>query len=70
MERFAIIVSRRLCDLAYEVVVENLGAIVDDILDEHDKSTIVISSDMRRVGIMTSLLDYLPQEEVLVLPVW
>ena len=69
MGRFAVIVPQRLCDLAYDCLVENLEAIVDDILDEGENATIVISSDLRRAEIVTGLLDYIPQEEVRVLSV-
>lgn len=65
---FAIEVPLRLSDLAYEVAVENIGAIVDDILDTDEMTAIVISSELGQEQILEILLDYLPHGQVALIP--
>ncbi|MDY7009287.1 MAG: hypothetical protein SVV80_00840 [Planctomycetota bacterium] len=64
MSHYAIDVPECLCDLAYEVAVENVKAIVDDILDENGTSTIVIESELDKSAIENILHEYLHKEAV------
>ena len=60
MTAYVVDVPTRLCDLAHEVLTENLQAIVDDILDQDGVSTIVFTSDLRKATIVQRLADCLP----------
>jgi hypothetical protein len=64
MSHFAIDVPKRLCDLAYEVAIEDLKAIVDDILDENRISTIVVESELDKSTIENVLHEYLHKKAV------
>jgi hypothetical protein len=64
MVQYAAVVSRERCDLAYEVIVENLQAIVDDILDYRDTSTVVFTSEAPPPEIARVLAEYLGPKTV------
>ena len=69
MGRFAVIVPQPLADLAHEVVVENLGGIVDDVLDERGTSTIVLSSGLPLDKLFTTMREYFPAQEAILFSV-
>lgn len=66
MRIFAVTVKQHQVKLAYEVLVEDCGATVDDVFDE---STVVIHSELKRTAIRNMLLDYIPDREITVVSV-
>ncbi len=64
MRYYAIDVPECLCDLAYEVAVEDLKAIVENIFDENKISTIVVESELDKSTIENMLHEYLHKEAV------
>ena len=64
MTYYAIIVPKCLYDVAYQVVVKNVRAIVEDVLYEDGTSTIVITSDLEKIAVEKELREYLYDENV------
>lgn len=59
LSHYAVVVHETWSDLAHEVVVKDLGAIVDDILDESGTTTIAMTSDLTLATIEAVLCRYL-----------
>jgi hypothetical protein len=62
MRQYALNLPLRLSDLAHEVLVEDVDAIVDDMLDEAGATTLVFTTDLLESDIRERLGECLPGE--------
>jgi hypothetical protein len=59
MSQYALTVPASIADLAYDATVENVDAIVDDILEEGNQVTIVLTCNLDPEQIAIELFQYI-----------